>query len=348
MSLNQQVNLDDPISKFLPDSVKTPSAKDTQITLLHLVTHRAGFPRNPYNMDPKNWDNPFADYTPDRLYEYVSAFNPEKEINREYKYSNVGFNLLGHILTLVTGQNFGVLVKEKISEPLGMEHTLLLPTPELRKNLAQPHLPHGKPGTEWDIALAAGGGLRSSANDMLTFAAANLGLVKSSLTSAIELSHQQQAKKEGNAFMAMGWTLSKENGGYILWKDGSTGGYCTFIGLDKKNKRGVVVLSNSDNRIQDIGKHLLDSNSAIVPYQYKWKIFETIFSTVEKEGVDKAIKLYQELNAQNKASYIFDENQLKYVGDELRKSLSIAASFLKTSMASFLLPFRLYTSPKLS
>ncbi|MBK8314592.1 MAG: DUF3471 domain-containing protein [Acidobacteria bacterium] len=45
----------------------------------------------------------------------------------------------------------------------------------------------------------------------------------------------------------------------IVWHNGGTGGYHSFIGFDKKKRRGVVVLSNSTNDIDDIGLHLLES-----------------------------------------------------------------------------------------
>ena len=56
MSLKQQLNLDDPISKFLPKRVKTPTRNGKEISLLSLSTHRSGMPRFPYNVDPKDLD----------------------------------------------------------------------------------------------------------------------------------------------------------------------------------------------------------------------------------------------------------------------------------------------------
>lgn len=63
MSLKGRLNVADPVSRFLPPTVKTPTRNGKEISLLHLSTHRAGFPRNPYNLDPADPDNPFADYT---------------------------------------------------------------------------------------------------------------------------------------------------------------------------------------------------------------------------------------------------------------------------------------------
>ena len=45
---------------------------------------------------------------------------------------------------------------------------------------------------------------------------------------------------------------------------GGTGGYATYLGIDLKRRRGVVVLSNTANDISDIGVHLLESRVPLV------------------------------------------------------------------------------------
>ncbi|WP_207426655.1 serine hydrolase [Pedobacter sp. SYSU D00535] len=323
LSLENQVQLDDPVSKFVPSYVRVPAMNGKQITLRHLVSHRAGFPRNPVNVDPGNLDNPFADYTPELLYEYISNFTPTREANARFQYSNSGFCLLGEVVTKVSGKDFETLTKERINAALGMDRTVYKLTPQLRENLAPPHLPNGARSSEWDIQLVAGGGLRSCANDLLTFAAANAGLVQTRLQPAIELSHLPQAKKEGKEFMAMGWTLYNQNGENIVYKDGSTGGYYSFIGVDKVRKRGIIILSNTSNSVTDLGKHLLDSRSPVETYTYTWAVYDTVYSTVKKRGAKKAISLYQELKAQQHPRFSFDEQQLLYVGNELRRQNKI-------------------------
>jgi hypothetical protein len=85
----------------------------------------------------------------------------------------------------------------------------------------------------------------------------------------MELTHILRAKKDGNdTYTTMGWTLSNNNGSYLLFKDGGMPGFRSFLGIDKINKIGVVVLSNSNNSVTDIGRHILDSNRIVEPYQY--------------------------------------------------------------------------------
>ena len=94
MSLKHQVSLNDPISKVLPKNVKTPVRNGKEISLLSLASHRSGMPRFPYNVDPKNPDQPYIDYTVNKLYEYVSNFEPPYDIDSKWRYSNVAYGVL--------------------------------------------------------------------------------------------------------------------------------------------------------------------------------------------------------------------------------------------------------------
>ncbi|MCU7551387.1 beta-lactamase family protein [Chitinophagaceae bacterium LB-8] len=321
MSLKQQLNLNDPISKFLPKTVKTPIRNGKEISLLSLSTHRSGMPRFPYNVDPKNLDNPYADYTVSQLYEYTSNFKPDFDIDSKWRYSNIGYGLLGNILATVAQKNFETLVKQEICKPLNMNSTVISLTAKLKSNIALGHTEFGEPTVFTDLpALEGAGALRSNVNDLLTFAEANLGLVKTDLLPAMELTHILQAKKDGNdTYTTMGWTLSNDDGKYHLFKDGGTAGYRTFLGIDKKNKIGVIVLSNSNNSVTDIGWHILDPTHKVEPYKYPWALLDTLRTTIQTTGVDVAIELYQQLKASKNASFIFNENQLNYLGDELRR-----------------------------
>lgn len=323
MSLKHQLSLTDPISKYLPKSLKTPVKNGQEITLLNLSTHRAGFPRNAFNLDPKNLDNPFADYTINRLYEYVSKFEPSREINSRWEYSNIGYALLGHILSLVAQNDFDTLVNQSICKPLNMNSTFFS-LPQKLRNVATGHTEYGMPTNDWDLLLAGGGGLRSNVNDLLIFVAANLGFIKTDLHPAMELCHVPQAKKDGNdGYITMGWTLRNDRGEQILWKDGGTGGYRTFLGIDIKNRFGVVVLSNSNNSVTDIGLHILDSTAAIKPYRYPWNLLDTLRAVITTNGIDAGIELYKYLKFLKDPVFVFDEEQLNYLGDGLRRNNKI-------------------------
>jgi serine-type D-Ala-D-Ala carboxypeptidase/endopeptidase len=261
MAEHGELNVNDPVSKFLPKSVKTPAKDGKEISLLNLSTQTSGLPRMPGNFTPKNFDNPFADYTPEKLYEYLSNYKLTRGIGEKYEYSNTGVGLLGHILSLRAGTDYETLVRTRICQPLKMTSTFITFTPELKKRLATGYNQNNMPVKNWDFfALAGCGALKSTVNDMLLFAEANLGLVKTNLSPAMEKMQQaQHSTTIPGLFMGMGWHIWKKYDKEIIWHNGGTGGYRTFIGLDKQNKRAVIVFSNSTSGVDDIGLHLLES-----------------------------------------------------------------------------------------
>ncbi len=256
-----EVSLSDPISKFLPKTVKTPTKDDKAITLLHLATHTSGLPRLPDNLDMKNADNPYADYTVEQMYDFLSRYQLTRGIGEKYEYSNFGAGLLGHILALKAGMDYETLVTKRIGAPLKMSSTGIKLSSEMQDRLAQGHNEVLRPASNWDIpTLAGAGALRSTANDMLLFLAANLGFTKSALTPAMQKTHAtKNSTGRPNLEIALGWHILKKEGSEIIWHNGGTGGYRSFLGFDKSKGLGVVVLSNSTNDIDDIGRHLLSS-----------------------------------------------------------------------------------------
>ena len=256
-----EVDLNDPISKYLPKSVKTPTRDGKEITLLHLSSHTSGLPRMPNNFAPKDNQNPYADYSVEQMYTFLSSYTLPRDIGAKAEYSNYGVGLLGHILALRAGTDYETLVRTRICLPLKMNSTRIKFTPDMQARLAKGHNPSLRPVANWDLPTFAGAGaLRSTTEDMLKFVAANLGLSNSPLLTAMQRTHQPQHDMgTPGVEVGLGWIIQKKFDNEIVWHNGGTGGYHSFIGFDKKRRRGVVVLSNSTNDIDDIGRHLLES-----------------------------------------------------------------------------------------
>jgi len=329
MSLKKELNYNDPISKFLPKAVKTPTRNGKEITLLNLAANRSGLPREPFNLDPQKLDNRFEDYTIKKLYEYIATVELNRDIDSRWQYSNTGFGLLGLILSSVSNKSYERLIKDRIAKPLAMNNTTISLSPEQKAKVAPGYRENGKPAhpTLFTIAMQGTGALLSNVNDMLTFGAANLGLVKTDLAPAIELSHTNLGKKDGNdGFVAMGWTILNEANPDIFWKDGGTLGYRSFLGIDKKKKYAVIILSNTDNSVSDIGLHVLDTIYKVRPYKYEWCLLDTLRTTMQMNGMAAAIHLYHELKSTKNPAVTFDERQLNYLGKELERDKNIKAA----------------------
>lgn len=182
-----EVSLTDPVGKFLPAKVKVPERGGRAITLQDLATHTSGLPRLPTNMASKDAANPYADYSFEDLYTFLSTYQLTRDIGSQYEYSNLGGGLLGHVLTLQAhATDYEALVRARVTAPLGMPSTAITLSPDMKSRLAAGHSAQLQPVANWDLpTLAGAGALRSSTNDLLTFLGANLGFVKTPLTPAM-------------------------------------------------------------------------------------------------------------------------------------------------------------------
>ncbi len=264
-----EVSLTDPVSKYLPAGVKTPERGGRVITLEDLARHRSGLPRLPSNLstaaDPLN---PYASYSAKQLYEFLSSYTLPRDIGAEFEYSNLGVGLLGHVLSLAAGKDYETLVRTRICQPLGMSSTAITLTPEMKSRLAPGHDNRFEPTPNWDLpTLAGAGALRSTANDMLTFLAAQLGYMSSNLDPAIAATRAKRTPSNPGMEIGLGWLMRSKGDSEIIWHNGGTGGYRSFAGFDPKARIGVVALSNAFTMagVDDLGFHLLDPESPLLP-----------------------------------------------------------------------------------
>ena len=263
-----EVALDDPVARYLPASVRMPSRNGKQITLHDLSTHRSGLPRMPSNFTPKDPTNPYVDYPVERLYEFLSSYELQRDIGATYEYSNMGAGLLLHALARRAGTDYESMLRERVFRPLGMASTGVSLSPALKARLAMPHTSVFRlsPTPPWDFteAFAGAGALRSSANDLLTFLAANLGYTKTPLTAAMARMTSVRRAASDTFEIGLGWRIENQDGAEIIWHGGATYGSRTFTAYDPKSRVGVVVLSNynSGSGIDDIGRYLLNRNAS--------------------------------------------------------------------------------------
>ena len=255
-----EVQLTDPVATHLPATVRVPQRNGEQITLRDLAMHLSSLPRMPSNVDSADSANPFADYSIDRLYEFLSAYELPRDIGSRFEYSNLGGALLGHALARRGGMDYGALVETRIARPMGMTSTRMTLNPEMKTRLAVGHAYGLTPTANWDLgALAGAGALHSTANDLLTFLAANLGYTDSPLAPAMAAMLRFR-RSVGDGEIALAWFSRMHEGVEIISHGGTTGGYRAFMGYDPKTRVGVVVLSNAGTGagIEDIGIHLLN------------------------------------------------------------------------------------------
>jgi serine-type D-Ala-D-Ala carboxypeptidase/endopeptidase len=322
-----EVALSDPVVKYLPAGTRVPERNGQPIRLVDLSTHTSGLPRLPSNLRPKDPANPYADYTPEQLYESLSACELTREIGSQFEYSNFGGGLLGFALAHRAGMDYEGLIRARIAGPLQMTSTCVTLSAEMRKRLAVGHNSKLAAVPNWDFsALAGAGALRSSANDMLTLLAATLGYLESPLAPAMSemLSTRRLTGGPGSGEVGLGWMINNRPGHSIVWHNGGTGGYRSFLGYDAEARVGVVVLSNTFTvaGVDDIGMHLLDPHFPLRPpprdhkevpvdpklldlYVGHYQLAPTFALAITREGN----QLFAQATGQSKAPIFAEGNQ---------------------------------------
>lgn len=257
------LDLDASINALLPAPLQDP--KWARVTPAHLATHTSGLPRLPARLAPwwvllqGNLNDPYAHVDRARLERMIADASPAPDPPAPEAYSNFGFALLGYLLAQAEGGEYAGVMADRLFVPLGMETAQVdgwastQAAPPLKRN--------GSPGHYWHLnAFAGAGGVRASAEDGLSFLAASLAACAGSapLDRANCTAQQSTGVPTGRrSEMGLGWirtTVAEADPGanLVIWHNGGTGGFTTFLGFNPATGTGLLLLSNlSDFRELD-------------------------------------------------------------------------------------------------
>lgn len=261
MAAKGEVSLDDPAEKYLPEGATMPERNGRKITLRDLSTHTSGLPRLPDNMPFGDPADPYADYTEAHLLAFLAGHELARGVGEKWEYSNFGVGLLGYLLGRAAGSDYETLLRERITGPLGMADTSVALSPAQQARFAPAYDTYMRPAKPWNLpALVGAGGIRSTAEDMLKFAAAALD-PDSPIGPAMEIALGVR-EETGNARseQALGWqVVHPEAGREIVMHGGGTGGFRAHLALEPSTRRAVVALANSaaEPSAADLAIHVL-------------------------------------------------------------------------------------------
>jgi D-alanyl-D-alanine-carboxypeptidase/D-alanyl-D-alanine-endopeptidase len=161
-----------------------------------------------------------------------------------FRYSNLGYELLGAALAAAAGTSWPDLLWQRICRPLGMTATSIKPD----RSSARGHDRAGLPVPYWNSApLPAAGALLSSPADLEKFLRAQLDPASTEFGAAIRLSRACHTENRAVRPAGLGWMLDTTAGSYRAWHNGGTGGFGAILAVTDRPGRpaGVAVLTNS-------------------------------------------------------------------------------------------------------
>ncbi len=254
-----KINLDDPITKYIPQ-FKINNQFEQPITVRHLLSHQAGLLRHIYI----NFDYQLEVKNPPS-YEMVLDYLKKKKLlfcpGEKYKYSNVGYALLGKVIENVSGISYKEFIKQEIFTPLEMDNSYVGLNQENSKLLAKGYesVLNDRAKENKAIRDKSAGSIISTAEDLSKYLQFILNSRADEAGSYLlnKDTVQQMFKKQcfmpklENSRFGLGWVLnSKLN---IICHTGSLGGvyggggYHSVIIIVPDKNLGIVLLSNTSS-----------------------------------------------------------------------------------------------------
>ncbi|QIL91155.1 serine hydrolase [Microbulbifer sp. SH-1] len=234
-----KLKLSDPVSKHLPLFEGSP------ITIVQLLTHTAGIKDAVRPVDTSQRRSQ-ADY----LSLIVAQGTPDTAVHN-FEYSDTGFNLLGAIVSAVSGMPFDQYVEQHILEPSHMRHSGYYDGQHGIAPSAQPTY-QGKVLTQaqrraFDPGFYPSEGLVSSAGDLGLWLSATLNQDDSILTapSYAEMLQPRADTPWGDVQVALAWQVYKKDDRVVAQHLGSLRGYKSLLISYPQERNGIVVLTNA-------------------------------------------------------------------------------------------------------
>jgi CubicO group peptidase (beta-lactamase class C family) len=256
MAEKNELMLNQPVDTFLKN-MKIPADGGNKIWFSHLASHTSGLPLHPSNLNSPRPDNPYAGYTQRQLEDFLARTPLTRTPGEKYEYSHVGYAILGQALAAKSGKSYEQTVIDRVCTPLGMKDTRITLAADALPRLAHPYTIDGDEVELWDDAPVQGAfGLRSTANDLLKFASAHIGLTKVPFALALQSMQERQTDVDRQNDMALGWQVGRRL--RVLWHNGETGGSHSFLACLPDHKAAIVVLANASTTLVDtIGTNLI-------------------------------------------------------------------------------------------
>lgn len=241
MVINKKVSLNEEANRYLPLTLQIPSKDGVPVSIENLLNHTSGLPREPENLDI---DQPLL-YSEIQMSDYLKSASLLTEPGSTYLYSNTGMGLAGYMIKQITGVSFKQSAKEKIFRPLNMNYTFCEDSEIPASNVAQGYWGNKQVDfLQFSDVFASAGIVKSNLHDMLIYLGNAMDTNNSIYKDAFELAEKQTFSKDQDLQIALGWHLSKLENNPIVWHNGGTNGFASYIGFNKESKYGVVVLIN--------------------------------------------------------------------------------------------------------
>jgi len=248
------VHLDSPITDYLPEfKIQSPFVNDNPITIRSILAHRSGLPRNG-NLPDSHLETAVLDMLRDQVMSLADS-DVAFPVGQRFKYSNVGYDLLGHIIEEIRGQRFPLYMREHLLGPIGMQRSAFLSTqlPDGSEVAMGYEFFDGKhyPIHRGECTGFPSGNLYASLMDMAEFVKFIFRGGQSGSAQVINgatlgaMFENQFASLTEPQTNGLGWFTNQERfDEQLVWHHGGDSGTNALIAMLPQRKLGVVLFAN--------------------------------------------------------------------------------------------------------
>jgi CubicO group peptidase (beta-lactamase class C family) len=240
-----KIRLDDKISKHL-DWFHIKKGKE--VTIRNLLTHTSGISRDGETAHWFGEDFPTIQKIKAELRNSSLYQEPEKS----FKYSNLGYGILGALIEEVRGIPYSMYIRENILKVLSMNNTFIDYDDKIKDQIITgysrkiPGVERRKMKNIKTNALAPATGFCSNVNDMSKFITAlmneDIKILRKDSYKAMKKNQAKKLKKYGESGLGLDiWNINKMNS---FGHEGRFIGYSSIVGINEKEKLGVAVFTN--------------------------------------------------------------------------------------------------------
>ena len=246
-----RIDLDRPINEYLGEAkIAVRVGNPADATVRRAANHTAGLPLHyQFFYEDESYRAPARDETIRRYGACVTA------PGERYQYSNLGYGILDHVITRVSGRSYADFMREEVFLPLGLTHTSVNIGPGLEKHQAVRYGTDGSPIPFYDFDHPGGSAVYASAHDLVRFGMFHLkarlsdqkAILKDETIDEMQKATADVGPKTG---YGIGWGTSESPGGRrVVSHSGGMGGVSTLLRLYPAEKMAIVVLSNASSNL---------------------------------------------------------------------------------------------------
>ncbi|HXH33673.1 MAG TPA: serine hydrolase [Plantibacter sp.] len=243
------LRLEDTVRSVLPDFALGDEETAAKVTIRSLLSHRSGIDGDLFTNTGRG---------DDCIELYVATLKTAQQVHPlddGFSYCNSGFVILGRIVEVLRDGQYDAILRERLIQPLGLEHTVTLLEDVPRFAAAAGHRPDGAPAPVWPItrSMGAAGNIVASIGDLLTFAELGLRLGETadgtrilSRESAVLMQREQIDLTDIYPSLTgwgLGWFLEEWSGASVYGHDGGTIGQRAYLRVFPEQQLAIALLT---------------------------------------------------------------------------------------------------------